>query len=102
MIDLGARLNFPNTHPLNLTGKNQRTDRQMPMSSWDWTSPISTARWCTQDPTTHATVPAIKPGCKVIHVTLADISMRGWTSDFQELAPVDLPIVANTKFFSRP
>jgi acetolactate synthase I/II/III large subunit len=35
----------------------------------------------------------------VIHVTLADISMRGWTSDFQELAPVDLPIVANTRVF---
>jgi len=30
---------------------------------------------------------------------LADISMRGWTSDFQELAPVDLPIVANTRVF---
>ena len=25
--------------------------------------------------------------------------MRGWTSDFQELAPVDLPIVANTRVF---
>ncbi len=23
VIDLGARLNFPNTHPLNLTGKNR-------------------------------------------------------------------------------
>jgi acetolactate synthase I/II/III large subunit len=43
--------------------------------------------------------PMIKAGCKVIHVTLADISMRGWTSDFQELAPVDLPIVANTRVF---
>jgi thiamine pyrophosphate-dependent acetolactate synthase large subunit-like protein len=35
----------------------------------------------------------------VINVTLADISMRGWTSDFQELAPVDVPMVANTRVF---
>jgi thiamine pyrophosphate-dependent acetolactate synthase large subunit-like protein len=52
-----------------------------------------------QDPATHAAVPGIQSGCKVIHATLADISMRGWTSDFQELAPVDLPIVANTRVF---
>jgi thiamine pyrophosphate-dependent acetolactate synthase large subunit-like protein len=52
-----------------------------------------------QDAAAHTSVPAIKPGCKVIHVTLADISMRGWTSDFQELAPVDLAMVANTRVF---
>ena len=32
-------------------------------------------------------------------VTLADLATRSWTSDFQELAPVDLPIVANTGVF---
>ena len=53
-------------------------------------------RW---DPNTHANVPATKPGCKVIDVTLKDIVVRGWTSDFKELAPVDLPIVANTRVF---
>ncbi len=51
------------------------------------------------DPNTHANVPATKPGCKVINVTLKDIVVRGWTSDFQELAPVDVPIVANTRVF---
>ena len=35
----------------------------------------------------------------MINVTLKDIVVRGWSSDFQELAPVDLPIVANTKVF---
>ena len=41
------------------------------------------------DPNTHANVPATKPGCKVINVTLKDIVVRSWTSDFQELAPVE-------------
>jgi thiamine pyrophosphate-dependent acetolactate synthase large subunit-like protein len=98
VVDLGARLNFPNTHPLNLTGKNRElianADVILGLDVMDLFGAL-----VRQDPATHATVPATKPGCKVIHVTLADISMRGWTSDFQELAPVDLPIVANTRVF---
>jgi thiamine pyrophosphate-dependent acetolactate synthase large subunit-like protein len=98
VIDLGARLNFPNTHALNLTGKNRElianADVVLGLDVMDLFGAL-----VRQDPATRATVPAIKAGCKVIHVTLADISMRGWTSDFQELAPVDLAIVANTRVF---
>jgi thiamine pyrophosphate-dependent acetolactate synthase large subunit-like protein len=98
VIDLGARLNFPNTHALNLTGKNREliadADVVLGLDVMDLFGALAR-----QDPATLAAVPAIKPGCKVIHVTLADISMRGWTSDFQELAPVDLAIVANTRVF---
>jgi thiamine pyrophosphate-dependent acetolactate synthase large subunit-like protein len=98
VVDLGARLNFPNTHSFNLTGKNRElianADVILGLDVMDLFGAL-----VRQDPATHATAPATKPGCKVIHVTLADISMRGWTSDFQELAPVDLPIVANTRVF---
>ncbi|OGQ78514.1 MAG: hypothetical protein A3F90_03780 [Deltaproteobacteria bacterium RIFCSPLOWO2_12_FULL_60_19] len=98
VIDLGARLNFPNTHPLNLTGKNRElignADVVLGLDVMDLFGALAR-----QDAATHTSVSALKPGCKVIHATLADISMRGWTTDFQELAPVDLPIVANTKVF---
>jgi acetolactate synthase I/II/III large subunit len=98
VIDLGARLNFPNTHSLNLTGRNRElvgnADVIMGLDVMDLFGSL-----VRQDPATHTTVPAIKTGSKIIHATLADISMRGWTSDFQELAPVDLPIVANTSVF---
>jgi thiamine pyrophosphate-dependent acetolactate synthase large subunit-like protein len=98
VIDLGARLNFPNTHPFNLTGRNRElvanADVILGLDVMDLFGAL-----VRQDAATHTTVPATKAGCKVIHVTLADISMRGWTADFQELAPVDLPIVANTKVF---
>ena len=98
VIDLGARLNFPNTHSLNLTGKNRdliaNADVILGLDVMDLFGAL-----VRQDAATHATVPATKASCKVIHVTLADISMRGWTSDFQELAPVDLPIVANSRVF---
>jgi len=98
VIDLGARLNFPNTHPLNLTGKNREliagADVILGLDVTDLYGAL-----VRHDPATHTTVTAIKPGCRVIHVTLSDMAIRGWTSDFQELAPVDLPIVANTKVF---
>ena len=98
VIDLGARLNFPNTHSLNLTGRNRElianADVIMGLDVTDLYGALVRT-----DPNTHANVPATKPGCKVINVTLKDIVVRGWTSDFQELAPVDLPIVANTRVF---
>jgi thiamine pyrophosphate-dependent acetolactate synthase large subunit-like protein len=98
VIDLGARLNFPNTHSLNLTGKNQdliaNADVIMGLDVTDLYGAL-----VKQDHETHAVVPLTKPGCKVIHVTLADLAVHSLTSDFQELAPVDLPIVANTRVF---
>ena len=98
VIDFGARLNFPNTHSLNLTGRNRElianADVIMGLDMTDLYGALVRS-----DPNTHANVPATKPGCKVINVTLKDIVVRSWTSDFQELAPVDLPIVANTRVF---
>ena len=41
--------------------------------------------------------------CKVITTShMAVLVVRGWTSDFQELAAVDVPIVANTRVFLPP
>ncbi|HWP60428.1 MAG TPA: thiamine pyrophosphate-binding protein [Candidatus Acidoferrales bacterium] len=98
VIDLGARLNFPNTHSLNLTGKNRElvagADVIMGLDVMDLFGALAR-----HDPESHASAPLTKPGSKVIHVTLADLAARSWTSDFQELSPVDLPIVANTKVF---
>jgi thiamine pyrophosphate-dependent acetolactate synthase large subunit-like protein len=98
VIDLGARLNFPNTHPLSLTGKNRElignADVIMGLDVTDLFGAL-----VRHDAMSHTSAPAIKPGCKVIHATLADLAVRGWTTDFQELAPVDLPIVADTRVF---
>ena len=98
VIDLGARLNFPNTHPLNLTGKNKEligdADVILGLDVMDLFGAL-----VRHDAASHSSAPAIKPGCKVIHVTVADLAARGWTTDFQELAPVDLPITASTRVF---
>jgi acetolactate synthase I/II/III large subunit len=98
VVDLGARLNFPNTHPLNLTGKNAElvanADVILALDVMDLYGALTRS-----DPATHAAAPATRAGCKVIHATLADLATRGWTSDFQEIAAVDLPITANTAVF---
>src|SRR5574341_1074946 len=98
VVDLGARLNFPNTHALNLTGKNRElisnADVILGLDVMDLFGAL-----VRHDAVSHTSVPALKPGCKVIHANLADMAVRGWTTDFQELAPVDLPIVASTQVF---
>jgi acetolactate synthase-1/2/3 large subunit len=40
--------------------------------------------------------PAIKPDCKVIHITLRDQEKQSWVSDNMWLMPVILPIAADT------
>jgi acetolactate synthase-1/2/3 large subunit len=98
VIDCGARLNFPNTHSLNLTGRNREliasADVIMGLDMTDLYGAL-----VKQDPATHAATFATKPGCKIINVTLKDLVARSWSSDFQELAPVDLPVIANTRVF---
>ena len=98
VIDRGARLNFPNTHPLNLTGKERelvdKADVILALDIMDLYGAL--ARY---EAETRGSTLAIKPGCKVIHVTLADLAVRSLTTDVQELAPVDLPIIADTQVF---
>ena len=40
--------------------------------------------------------PAIRPECKVIHVTLRDLEKQSWVTDNMWLMPVALPIAADT------
>ena len=98
VIDFGARLNFPNTHALNLTGRNRelianadvimgsRHDRSLRRAGAhgsQYARQRSRDQTRLQSDQRHA----------------QRYRSRGWTSDFQELAPVDLPIVANTRVF---
>jgi thiamine pyrophosphate-dependent acetolactate synthase large subunit-like protein len=98
VIDRGARLNFPNTHPLNLTGKERElignADVILALDIMDLYGAL--ARY---EAKVRGSTIALKPGCKVIHVTLADLAVRSLTTDVQELAPVDLPILADTSVF---
>lgn len=39
----------------------------------------------------------IKPATRVIHISLWDLVQGSWASDYQRLAPIDVPIAADTR-----
>lgn len=98
VIDRGARHNIPNTHPCDLTGREkelvEKADVIMGLDVMDLYGAL-----VRHDTKTKSSKPAITPDCKVIHASLADLAIRSWSSDVQELAPIDLPILADTRVF---
>jgi len=98
VIDRGARHNFPNTHPCDLTGREkamvEKADVILGLDVMDLYGAL--VRY---DEKTKSSKLAMAPGCKVIHVSLADLAIRSWSTEVMELAPVDLPILADTRVF---
>ncbi len=97
VIDLygHGRFNFPNTHPLDLTGAQAEllaaADVVLALDVLDLYGTLSLV-----DRTTRRSEPIIPRGSRVIHITLADFASRSWAADYQRLAPVDVPILADT------
>ena len=98
VVDRGARHNFPNTHPLDLTGKEKElvaeADVILGLDVMDLFGALYR-----HDSRTQTSVPAFRSGCRIINVTLADFAIRSWSTEYMELAPVDLPILADTRVF---
>ena len=98
VIDRGARHNFPNTHPCDLTGREKamvgKADVILGLDVMDLYGAL--VRY---DEKTKSSKLAMAPGCKVIHVSLADLAIRSWSTEVMELAPIDLPILADTRVF---
>jgi len=93
VIDLGSRLSFPKTHPLDLTGSELRKDADLilALDTIDLYGAISIS-----DRQTRATKPLIREDAKVIQISLRDLYTRSTITDFQKLPPVDLSIAADT------
>jgi thiamine pyrophosphate-dependent acetolactate synthase large subunit-like protein len=95
VIDLGSRFNFPNTHPLDLTGAEDellpQADLVLALDVFDLQKALETV-----DRTTRQARPLIKNGTKVIHISLNDLAERAWAQQYGRLHPVDLAIAADT------
>src|SRR5205807_1575126 len=48
------------------------------------------------DRLTRRSEPVLPESAKVIHITMADVAVRSWVTAYQRLAPVDVPILADT------
>ena len=97
VIDLysNGRGNFPNTHPLDLTGAEGEllaaSDVVLALDVRDLYGALSRV-----DRVTRRSEPVVPPTARVVHVTLDDLAIRSWAADYQRVTPVDLPILADT------
>ncbi len=95
VIDKGRRFNFPNTHPLDVTGGAQelvkKADVIMGLDVYDLYGSLTTLNRATR-----VSEPITKPTVKIIDVSLRDMLVRSWAADYQPLQPVDVPISADS------
>ncbi|MDR7481112.1 MAG: thiamine pyrophosphate-binding protein [Armatimonadota bacterium] len=95
VIDLGSRFNFPNTHPLDLTGAEDdllpQADVVLALDVFDLEMATSTT-----DRTARRARTRLRAGARVIHISLNDLVVRSWIQEHGRLQPVDLPITADT------
>lgn len=95
VVDLGGRFSFPNTHPLDLAEAAAEVlaeaDVVLALDVHDLFGALSRT-----DRTTRLARPMAPDSVKVIHITLADFAIRSWATSYYRLAPVDVPILADT------
>ncbi len=95
VVDKGNRFNFPNTHPLDVTGMEQellkKADVILALDVQDLYGSLSTV-----NRTTRVSEPATSPSARIIHISLNEMLIRSWASDYHRLQPTHLPITADT------
>jgi thiamine pyrophosphate-dependent acetolactate synthase large subunit-like protein len=95
VIDKGHRFNFPNTHPLDVTGGGkkflEKADVILALDVLDLYGALTTV-----NRTTRVTEYVTRPAAKIIHITMSDMLVRGWSHDYQCLQAIDIPISADT------
>ncbi|ETX05033.1 MAG: hypothetical protein ETSY2_25335 [Candidatus Entotheonella gemina] len=95
VIDRGGRFNFPNAHPLHFSDAADevlpQADVVLALDVLDLFGALGSV-----DKATRLFRPAIAPQTQVIHITMGDMFVRSWASDYERLPTVDLPITADT------
>jgi acetolactate synthase I/II/III large subunit len=100
VLDQWGRFNFPVQHPLNLTGQS---DKVIPQADLILALDVpdlegATARRAQERGNRRAT-PLISAGAKIVNVSLDDLLVRAWATDFNKLREADLMITADTSVF---
>jgi thiamine pyrophosphate-dependent acetolactate synthase large subunit-like protein len=100
VLDQFGRFNFPVQHPLNLSGQSEKVipqaDLILALDVPDLEG--ATARRAQERGNRRAT-PLIGANAKIINVSLDDLLVRAWATDFNKLREADLMITADTSVF---
>jgi acetolactate synthase-1/2/3 large subunit len=92
-IETHWRLNFPNRHPLNVTGSNALEDADCVLfvDTKDMGKPTQKL-----ESTTRSITSRIADGACVIDLGFGDIGISSWSEDYAEALPADLRVTADT------
>lgn len=91
--DLHRRANFPNPHPLNLTGGDvlAEADLIVGLDLKNWERPLTRL-----DSMARMVVPVTRPDCVFAEIGFADLELSSWSLDFQRFKETSLSILADT------
>jgi len=93
VIDTGWRLNFPNRHPLNVTGSTaiESADLVLFVDVKDMGKPTQAL-----DRTTRRIRSQIPADAKVLDLGFNELGLSAWSHDFAQLPETDLQVTADT------
>ncbi len=96
VIDLKYRFNFPNTHPMDLTGSDclKTADVLLALDVRDLAGPTTNYESVMKRTTR---LQSILPGdCKVIEMGFSDLEISSWSTDYEKIQEVDLSVLCDT------
>jgi thiamine pyrophosphate-dependent acetolactate synthase large subunit-like protein len=100
VLDQFGRFNFPVLHPLNLTGQ---TYKVIPQADLVLALDVPDLEGATtrraQERGNRRATPLISATAKIINVSLDDLLVRAWATDFNKLREADLMVMADTSVF---
>lgn len=93
VVETGIRLNFPNHHPLNVTGSDAIGDADLVcfVDVKDMGKPTQEL-----DRLARTIRSRIPEGAKVVDLGFNDLEISSWSHDFTQLHPTDLQVTADT------
>ena len=94
VYDINLRLNFPGTHPLNLSLSKDifaDADLVLCLDVRDWEKPTTTLT-----STTRELASLVPDGCRWLDIGFGDLNISAWAMDYQRLLYADQRIIADT------
>ena len=96
VVDLGSRFNFPSAHPLEATERREELLRAA-----DLVFAVDVVDlWGALQASAGQHRPAgfaPSPMAKIVSLSLSDLLVHSWTSDYQRLQPVDVRLVGDSR-----
>jgi benzoylformate decarboxylase/acetolactate synthase-1/2/3 large subunit len=93
VVDTGIRLNFPNRHPLSVTGTDalENADCVLFLDVKDMGKPTQRL-----DSTSRTITSRLAPGTTVLDLGFNDLSLSSWSEDYAALVETDVQVTADT------